>query len=161
MRPKADFIAQQIIKTSTGARAYNPGDDVTAAAVENLGLVIGEQVLPANVHVIPRPAGNAKRADWEAYWLGQGLDREEVDGMTRDQMADRDPVFDVPDDVNDAVNINPNPQPVTVPLPHSNATKAEWVEYAVARGMPRDAANDSTIKQLADADYDTLFGKQA
>ncbi|MEU7978245.1 hypothetical protein AB0B63_06905 [Micromonospora sp. NPDC049081] len=172
MRAPAEYIAQQPIQVN-GVRAYNPGDDVPASAVENLGLTVGEHVLPAHPGVIERPAGNARRADWEVYWLGQGMTREEIDGMTRDELAAREPeVLGSAPNPNAAVHVVPNPLPDVVAAqateqtaepverPGQNARKADWVEYAVWRGMPRETAEDSTIPQLADADYDTLFGPE-
>lgn len=173
MRPSPEYIAQQQINHN-GVRAYNPGDDVPASAVDNLGLTVGVEVLPAHADVIPRPAGNARRAEWEAYWLGQGMPREEVDGMTRDELAAKEPEVIRPDpDPNDAVSVNPNPTPdviagqateqtnqPAVDRPGQNARKADWVAYAVYRGMPRDTAQESTAQQLADVDYDNLFGPE-
>lgn len=174
MRPNAEYIAQVVIPVG-GVRGYNPGDDVPASAVENLGLQVGVHVLPANVNVIPRPAGNARRADWEAYWLGQGLDHDEIDGMTRDQMADRKPLFNMPEageatapiGAVGGVQLNANPQPdltaeqateqTNAPEPPSdNAKKPEWVAYATARGMNEQTAKDSTVAQLQSFDYDHL-----
>ncbi|MFJ8690282.1 hypothetical protein [Micromonospora wenchangensis] len=176
MRASAEFIAQQPIMVN-GVRGYNTGDDVPASAVENLGLIVGEHVLPAHAGVIERPAGNARRAEWEAYWLGQGMPREQVDGMTRDQLAARKPevIGGVVPDPNAAVHVVPNPLPDVVAAqaaeqtadpvepverPGQNARKPEWVAYAVWRGMPRETAEDSTIPQLMEADYDTLFGPE-
>ncbi|WP_328344797.1 hypothetical protein [Micromonospora sp. NBC_00421] len=175
MRAPAEYIAQQPIQVN-GVRAYNPGDDVPASAVSNLGLVVGEHVLPVHAGVIERPAGNARRADWEAYWLGQGMPREDIDGMTRDELAGRPPeVLGGDPDLNAAVHVVPDPLPDVVAVqaaeqtaepvepverPAQNARKPEWVAYAVWRGMPRETAEDSTIPQLADADYDTLFGPE-
>lgn len=169
MRPNAAYRAADVIHSPTGVRAYNPGDDVDASVVENWGLVVGRQVLPANVNVIPRPAGNAKRAEWEAYWLGQGLDQAEIDDMTRDQMADRKPEFEVVDPSArvDGVQIVANPQgdvvaeqateQTNVPEPPgSDAKKADWVAYAMARGMDEQTAHDSTIAQLQSFDYTNL-----
>ena len=174
MRPNPEYTALTVINAPTGVRAYNPGDDVPASAVENLGLVVGQQVLPANVHIVPRPAGNARRAEWEAYWLGQGLDQEEVDGMTRDEMAAREPEFEVAEQPFDAGGVLPggvqlvaDPQgdtvaeqateQTTIPEPPgSDAKKADWVAYAVSRGMDEQTAKDSTIPMLQDFDYDHL-----
>ncbi len=167
MRPSAEYTAITAIMGPNGVRAYNPGDDVTASAVENLGLVVGREVLPANVNVIPRPAGNARRADWEAYWLGQGLDQAHIDGMTRDQMADREPVFDVDPAVVEGVQVVDEPLPDVIAEqlaertalpepPGSDAKKADWVAYAITRGMEEQTARDSTVAQLQDFDYDHL-----
>jgi hypothetical protein len=173
MRPSAEYIAQQPI-IHNGVRAYNPGDDVPASAVDNLGLTVGVEVLPAHADVIPRPAGNAKRAEWEAYWLGQGMPQQDIDGMTRDELAAKEPeVIHSEVTAGVGVTVNPNPTPdvvadraaeqtsgLVVERPGQNARKADWVDYAVKRGMPREAAEESTIPQLAEADYDTLFGSE-
>jgi hypothetical protein len=174
MRPSPQYIAQQAIAYN-GVRAYNPGDDVPASAVENLGLTVGVEVLPAHADVIPRPAGNAKRAEWEAYWLGQGMPQADIDGMTRDELAAKDPEVIQPSETEQAQPITaaPNPAPdlvaeqatdqivrQSVERPGQNARKADWVEYAVYRGMPRESAEESTIPQLTEVDYDTLFGPE-
>jgi hypothetical protein len=169
MRPNAEFIAQTAIQGPNGVRAYNVGDDVPASAVENLGLTVGLEVLPANANIIPRPAKNAKRADWEAYWLGQNVGQDEIDGMTRDEMAAREPVFEV---VDPAATVNggqevahPAPDHVAVQSteqasiqepPGPNALKADWVAYAVARRMDEKTAQESTVAQLQAFDYDHL-----
>ncbi|MFI6228628.1 hypothetical protein ACIBCR_15105 [Micromonospora echinospora] len=174
MRPSPQYIAQQAI-AHNGVRAYNPGDDVPESAVNNLGLTIGVEVLPAHADVIPRPAGNAKRAQWEAYWLGQGMPQADIDEMTRDELAAREPEVIQPPEVAQAqpVTAAPNPAPDViaeqatdqtvgqpVERPGQNARKSDWVNYAVYRGMPRETAEESTIPQLADTDYDTLFGPE-
>ncbi len=187
MRAPQEFIAKQAIAGPNGVRAYNAGDDVPASAVANLGLIVGVQVIPSSPDVLPRPAGNASRADWEAYWRAQGLDQDDIDGMTRDDMANREPITADPEQIVAAPTVLPgepvggvvarNPQPDNVaqqaalqgagPLtaqsrpegwvepdrPPSGSRKAEWVEYAAAMGMPREVAEDSTIDQLATADY--------
>lgn len=176
MRPPAEYIAQTPIFVN-GTRGYNKGDDVPASAVTNLGLTVGTDVLPAHAGVVERPAGNARRADWEAYWLGQGMPQADIDGMTRDELAAKEPQVITPSDSGTlaAVHVNPDPSPdvvaeqatdqtngpvFAVERPAANARKADWVEYAVYRGMPRETAEESTIPQLVEADYDTLFGAE-
>lgn len=183
MRAPQEYIALTAIPGPTGVRAYNPGDDVPASAVENLALIVGVQVRPSNPDVVPRPSGNAKRADWEAYWRAQGLPDELIDSMTRDELAAREPLVEelepiavgpsvLPGEAVAGVTVVRNPQPDLVALqateqtnslaeeeperPPSGARKADWIEYAVAMGMPREVADDSTIEQLAGADY-SLF----
>jgi hypothetical protein len=185
MRAPQEFIALTPIPGPNGVRAYNPGDDVPASAVKNLGLVVGTQVRTSSPDVLDRPAGNAKRAEWEAYWRAQGLDQDIIDGMTRDDMAAKEPLVAAPDPVVGSpvalpgeavagVSVVANPLPDVAAVqateqangpaeqveepqrPASGARKAEWVTYAVARGMPKDVAEDSTIDQLAAADY-SLF----
>lgn len=174
MPQKTPFVAQTTIMVN-GVRGYNAGDPVPASAVENLGLIVGRDVLPADRNIVPRPAANAKRADWVAYWLGQRLPQDEVDDMTRDEMAAREPVVEIveeePPPVVVAEPANPQPDLVAeqaaeqvaarVERPGQNARKPEWVEYAVYRGMDRGTAEDSTIAQLAECDYDTLFGPES
>ncbi|MFD6565388.1 hypothetical protein [Micromonospora profundi] len=175
MRPPVEYVAQSPIFVN-GVRAYNPGDDVPSSAVENLGLKVGADVRPAHAGVIERPAKNGLRSEWEAYWLGQGLPQADIDGMTRDELAAKEPeVIAADPDPSQAVHVNPNPAPdavaeqateqtsgpvAVVERPAANARKADWVEYAAFRGMSRDVAEESTIPQLADADYDTLFGPE-
>lgn len=151
MRPTMEFVARQAI-SHNGVRAYNPGDDVPASAVENLGLTVGVDVLPAHSGVIPRPAGDARRAEWEAYWLGQGVPQEDIDGMTLADLAAWRPAGPNQGEAAVAGLVAERPGP--------NARKAEWVEYAAHRGMPRETAEESTIAQLADTDYDNLFGPE-
>jgi hypothetical protein len=93
--PRPEFTAQRII-TVNGVIGYMPGDNVTTHAVETLGLVIGKDgdVLPAGTYVVPRPAGNATRAAWEAYALGQGMPQEEAQELTRDELRKAFPVED-------------------------------------------------------------------
>jgi hypothetical protein len=179
MRPIPAYIASTVVMVN-GVRAFNAGDDVPADAVENLGLVVGRDVMPAGRDIVARPtSGKAKRADWEAYWLGQGLTQDEVDGMTRDEMAQREPEIEVSDEPPPpfvvAEPAHPLPDVVAeqateqtaanakleqVERPGSDGKKADWVAYAVARGMDRAVAEDSTIAQLSEFDYDTAFGTQ-
>lgn len=190
MRAPQEYIALTAIPGPNGVRAYNPGDDVPASAVENLSLIVGQQVRPASEDVLPRPAGNARRAEWETYWRAQGLAGEEIDEMTRDELAAKEPLIDAPDPIDAGPTVLPgepvggfvarSPQPDNVaqqaaeqgagPVtantrpegwvepdrPPSGSRKAEWVEYATAMGMPAQVAEDSTIDQLATADY-TLY----
>ncbi len=173
MRPNSEYTALTVIKTNTGVRAYNPGDDVPASAVENLGLVVGTHVMPTSNKTLPRPEGRAKRADWEAYWLGQGMTQEEIDGLNRDELAEKDPLIEVseeppppfivaeqnnpaPDLVAQQANEQAAAEHLDAPGPH--ARKDEWMTYAMWRGMDEQTAKDSTIAQLEAVDYDTLFG---
>lgn len=190
MRAPQDFIAIQPIPGPTGVRAYNPGDDVPASAVENLGLKIGEQVRAARADAIARPAGNAKRAEWEAYWHAQGLPQDEIESMTRDELAAKEPLrpdeapiefrpVALPGEAVAGVQTFRNPTPDVVAQqateqtngvtpdvtpddaperPAANASKAEWVEYAVARGMPREAAEESTKAALQEHNFDGAEG---
>lgn len=87
MWPPADFVALRDINHPQNnlMRVANEGDELYAAAVDALGLVVGEDVRAARP-MGERPAGNAKRAAWARYALLQGATAEEVDDMTRDQL---------------------------------------------------------------------------
>lgn len=85
---RSEYVARQVIDVN-GVRAFNPGDPVPAGVVDNLGLVVGEDVLPSDLKLLPKPARNAKRADWAAYALSQGMGGAELDGMGRDEIAAR------------------------------------------------------------------------
>lgn len=75
---------------NAGRVAYAEGQGIFAQVVEDWGLVVGEDVTPARPDVVERPAGNAKRSEWATFRLGQGMDPEQVDGMTRDELRDAD-----------------------------------------------------------------------
>jgi hypothetical protein len=85
-----EFTALQTIAYQ-GAPAYVAGQGVMAQVVEDLGLVVGVDVTPARAGVVARPAGNAKRSEWAAYALAEGMDQTEVDDLTRDQLRARFP----------------------------------------------------------------------
>jgi hypothetical protein len=91
-----------------GRTAYLPGEGILLQVVEDWGLTVGEDVEPARKDSIPRPAGNASRADWAKYALIQGLPAEEVDGLTRDQLRDHPALTDQPAD-------KPSEQPAEQP----------------------------------------------
>jgi hypothetical protein len=84
-----------------GRTAYLPGEGILLQVVEDWGLT-------ARKDSIPRPAGNASRADWAKYALIQGLPAEEVDGLTRDQLRDHPALTDQPAD-------KPSEQPAEQP----------------------------------------------
>ena len=83
---RAEYVALQNI-AENGVWAYREGDPVPLGAVENLGLVIGEQVAASGLALMPKPARNASRAAWAAYAVDQGRKQDDVDGMTRDQLV--------------------------------------------------------------------------
>jgi hypothetical protein len=148
VRPPADFVALHRIPDS-GPAAYQRGDDVAADAVERWGLVVGEDVIPARPDVLPRPAGNAPRSEWEAYALGRGVSRDELDALTVADIRGRFP--DADDDEPEAVRLDDYPdrlRPVDLavvteqgrrlPVP-TDAPTAPTDEAAVASGV--DAVN--------------------
>jgi hypothetical protein len=98
MRPRMDYVALRTIQVG-GVAGYREGDEMVADVVDNLGLEVGVDVLPLRPDVIPRPAGDAPRGDWAAYAMGQGMDREEVDDLSRDELRGRFPDGDAASDV--------------------------------------------------------------
>jgi hypothetical protein len=84
-----DFVALRTIEYPKGQPAYLAGHGVMAQVVEDLGLIVGEDVAPARPDVIPEPSGNASRAEWAAYAIGQGMTRDEADDLTRDELRAR------------------------------------------------------------------------
>jgi hypothetical protein len=83
-----DFVALRTINYA-GRPAYLEGMGLSAQVVADLGLVVGEDVAPARPDVIPEPAGDATRAEWAAYAIGQGLSRDEVEPLGRDEIRRR------------------------------------------------------------------------
>lgn len=85
-----DYITLRAVPdpVNAGHVAYQEGEGIMAQVAEDLGLVVGEDVKPARPDSMPVPAGNASRAQWAKYAQIQGLDAEQVDGMTRDQLRD-------------------------------------------------------------------------
>lgn len=107
MRARFDYTALHDIPVN-GVIGFRAGDDMTADQVTNLGLIVGDDVEAARTDVIPRPAGNAPRIEWAAFALGQGMTRDEVDGMGRDELRDRFPAGEARDDV---MPLSARPQP--------------------------------------------------
>lgn len=83
-----------ILDPDFGRIAYNEGEGIMAQVVEDYGLEVGVDVEPARANSMPRPARNASRAEWAKYALIQGLDPEEVDGLTRDELRDHPDLAD-------------------------------------------------------------------
>lgn len=126
MRPRPEYIALRTIVLN-GVRAYNPGDDVAAGAVDNLGLAVGVDVSPANPTVVPRPRVDAPRREWEAYAVGQGLTADEVADMTVTALRERFPEEERTD-----------ASPVPLP-PARNASTEAWQEWVLAARPDVDA----------------------
>lgn len=146
MRPVQEFHALRDIRVG-GVFGYRTGDDITAAVVETLGLTIGVDVIPANNQVIPRPAGNAARPEWEKYAIGQGLTVDEVAEMTVSQIRERYPLPSDGDPVAVAATEQTNHPHEASPAPAGNASTEEWREWVLAtqdvdakyvEGMGRD-----------------------
>jgi hypothetical protein len=101
MYPPADFVALRPIMRNN-VRAFNEGDEMYAASVESLGLVVGEDVRAVRP-MGERPAGNASRAAWARYALLQGATPEEVDEMNRNDLRAKYGQAD--DDAAEAVDV--------------------------------------------------------
>lgn len=86
MAARAEYVALRGLLVN-GVWGYAEGDPVPAGAVENCGFVIGEDVAPSGLALLPMPARNASRAAWAAYAADQGVPQDAVDGMTRDQLV--------------------------------------------------------------------------
>ena len=68
--------------------AYYAGEGIMAQVVQDWGLVLGEDVAPARPGLVQRPAGNAKRDDWVAFRLAQGVPVGDVQDLGRDDLRD-------------------------------------------------------------------------
>jgi hypothetical protein len=170
MRDDYDYEATETILSPSGVRAYNAGDGVPADVVDTWDHVqVGQNVKPAHADVIARPAKNAARGEWEKYALGQGMARDEAENLTRADLIAAYPEDTQPAGEQTAQAAASHPQTDVVALqggehahavdveePGSDARKADWVAYAVARGLDEKTANDSTIAQLQEFDYDHL-----
>lgn len=82
---------RDIADPTFGRVAYRKGEGIMAQVVADWGLSVGEDVIPARPDVAPQPGRNAKRAEWAAYRLAQGMDPDKVDGMSRDELRDAEP----------------------------------------------------------------------
>jgi hypothetical protein len=80
-----------ITDPNTGARAYNPGDLVHESAVdgEDAWLTLGVDVEPREGVKVSRPHKNAPTAQWVEFAVGQGLDREAAEGLSRKELIKR------------------------------------------------------------------------
>lgn len=86
MTVRAEYVALQTLYVN-GVRGYSEGDPVPAGAVDNCGFVIGEDVAPSGLALMPKPARNASRAAWAAYAVDNGMPQAQADDMTRDQLV--------------------------------------------------------------------------
>ena len=90
MPARAEYRALKTILYN-GVPAYHEGYDVYQSAVDNLGLVVGEDVEPAGEGLVEKPAKNASRAAWVAYAFDQGV--TDLDDLGRDEII---ALFDEP-----------------------------------------------------------------
>lgn len=140
MRNPTDFVALRDIKRpGTFVFGYRAGDDVHASVVDDpdWGLVVGEDVRPASADVVPRPADDASRADWQAYVVGQGMSPADAEAAS----------------LEDLVAAYPASESESVPTddrPADSAKKADWIAYVVAHGADETWANagDTTKADL-------------
>lgn len=86
MADRFEYVALRDIPYN-GVLAVAEGGPVPVGVVENLKLTIGEDVAPSGLALMPKPAKNASRAAWAAYAVDQGAKQDDVDSMTRDQLA--------------------------------------------------------------------------
>jgi hypothetical protein len=140
VREPAEYTALHDIMVN-GVRGYSEGANVSAHVVENAGLVVGEDVVPAGPNVVPRPDENAGLQEWRVYAMGQGIPAEELDDMTRNDIRDRFPV-------EDESGGEPAMEPMVTPRPPRNAAKDSWIDYAVGYGMSRADAESRTKADL-------------
>lgn len=117
---------------------YRAGDPVDPAVIEAWGLIEGEdwsadrpgeQVAPVAV----RPADDTDRAAWVSYATARGVDPDEADGMSLDDLM--------------AVDA----EQVQTGRPADSAKKAEWVLYVNSHPQATDedkawAGDDTTTK---------------
>lgn len=159
VRPLADYTAARNIPDpnafAINTFAYREGDDVQAGAVENWGLVVGEDVFPARHGLRARPAANASRADWEDYAVHEGVPLAEARELTRDELAKRIPEEEEgPTGMALLGGIGRDTQPVDEPVdenapPPLTAKKDAWVTYAVEqRGWTKEDAELRTKVDL-------------
>jgi hypothetical protein len=140
--PIFDYYAVATVRGQTGVLGYNPGDGMHESAVDNLGLVVGLDVIPARSDLVERPADNAGREDWVRYAVHQGAMLVDLDEMTRTDIQQAYPPAD--DEPQSIVDSGPT-------RPHPGAKKDEWVKYAVYMGMDETTASGRTIPELQEA----------
>lgn len=134
--------------------AYNEGDGVSQSAVDNWGLVVGEDVLPVRTDVIPRPDDEALRPEWEAFAIGQGMSVQDA------QAASLTDLRTIP-----APGPETAPEVLPVPpampgRPADDAVKAEWVRYVLALGADEVWATAKSTTRADLMDYEALGGPQ-
>lgn len=143
------FIALRALRIpGTMAWGFQPGDGVPQATVDNWGLEIGVDVMPRDTGVVPRPADDADRSEWEAYAIGQGMDPETARNASLSELKG------IPE---------PDPEEPPQPLPDPNAPperpapdalKADWIAYVVAMGADETWANDRSTTKADLQDYE-------
>lgn len=166
--PSSGFIAQHRIGApGTLVTAYQAGDPVTDQVVESWGLVVPDDVVPADGYQAPRPAEDSDaRTAWEAYVIGQGTTVEDARAASLDDLRGMypapkvdPPAHDLPASVapegvagTGATPVQPIP-PATPPVdvdrptaerPATSARKADWVDYVIAAGGDQAWATDDT-----------------
>jgi hypothetical protein len=84
------------------------------------------------------PAKNASKAEWVDYAVSQGADRDAAEDATKDDLI-----------AGRYATGRAGAEPGEPAQPKGNASKAEWVDYAVARGADHDEADAMTRDDLA------------
>lgn len=133
--PVADRLTKGLLRrVNADGSPYAGGTEPSAAATEDVGgqgsaLTRGET---------PRPAANARKAEWVGWAVGvHGMDPEVAEAtMTKQDLMDL-PEQPVPADPEGGSATGPGGQP------SEDADKSEWIAYVVRRGLlsADDAAN--------------------
>lgn len=148
MRAPAEYRAlKRIAVPGTSVAGYQAGDEVPMGAVENWGLVVGDDPLvadvqPLNTGIIPRPEDDNDRTAWEAYAVGQGMTSAEARAESLPALRKKYPETDEP------VVAEPLPDATAGPVrPEDSAPKADWVEFVKRSGAdPEWAEAKGTTK---------------
>jgi hypothetical protein len=161
----SDYIARQPINAPNSyARAYNPGDPVTAQVVAEWGLAVGTQVEPDGDYTAPRPAEDSDdRAAWETYVVGKGTSLadaraaslDDLRGLYEPDPQPEPPAHDLPANAaaegvdgtgwQNATPVGPDNIPGpdnTTARPAESAKKDVWVTWVVEQGADRGWAHD-------------------
>ena len=90
MADQPKYVALEAIDypLGSGVRAYNPGDPVPAANVQEHGYVVGRQVARVDEETTGAPARSARKADWVAYAVTLGADQAVAERLTKTQLID-------------------------------------------------------------------------
>lgn len=165
----SDYTALVPIQApGTLVMAYQPGDPVEAAVVQEWGLS-EEQVQMSDDYQAPRPEEDSdNRALWEAYVVGQGTDLEAARAASLPELKE---MYEAPPEpetpawqINDAReaqmraeaagssatpagsggSATPVEDGEEVARPAESANKAEWVAYVLELGADPEWANASS-----------------
>lgn len=144
----AEFIALQDLQApNTLVIGYRKGDGVTAAVVNEWGLVEGQQVEQDPNWEPERPADDDDdRRTWEAYVLSNGKTQAEVDESSLAELKAMiapppPPAWQVNDEkAAEAAKA----EEASGGRPADSAAKADWIAYVVGQGADEAWANASS-----------------